>query len=55
MLNIGDILFQLFAILVPIIFIVAIVFFIRSSKRRKEQLDRIEEKLDRTPGQSSKK
>ncbi|WP_257984375.1 DUF4083 family protein [Neobacillus cucumis] len=50
MLNIGDIIFQLFAILVPIVFIVAIIFFVRSSKKRKEQLDRIEEKLDRISG-----
>ena len=50
MLNIGDIIFQLFAILVHIVFIVAIIFFVRSSKKRKEQLDRIEEKLDRISG-----
>ncbi|PLS03364.1 DUF4083 domain-containing protein [Neobacillus cucumis] len=49
-MNIGDIIFQLFAILVPIVFIVAIIFFVRSSKKRKEQLDRIEEKLDRISG-----
>jgi uncharacterized protein YoxC len=55
MLNIGDIIFQLFAILVPIFFIVIIVFFVRSSKKRKEQLGRIEEKLDRASGQPHKK
>jgi uncharacterized protein YoxC len=55
MLNIGDIIFQLFAILVPIFFIVIIVFFVRSSRKRKEQLDRIEEKLDRASGQTHKK
>lgn len=55
MLNFGDLIFQLFALLVPIVFIVALVFFIRSSKKRKEQLDRIEEKLDPTYQKSSKK
>ncbi|WP_283154295.1 hypothetical protein [Guptibacillus hwajinpoensis] len=33
----------------------AIVFFVRSSKKRKEQLNRIEEKLDTTSVQSPKK
>ncbi|MFD1777206.1 DUF4083 family protein [Fredinandcohnia salidurans] len=55
MLNIGDIIFQLFALLIPIAIIVAIIIFVRSSKKRKEQLDRIEEKLDRASGQSPKK
>ncbi|WNS76476.1 DUF4083 family protein [Bacillus sp. DTU_2020_1000418_1_SI_GHA_SEK_038] len=55
MLNIGDIIFQLFALLIPIVIIVGIVFFVRSSKKRKEQLDRIEEKLDRATGQLQKK
>lgn len=47
MINIGDILFQLFGILVLVFFIAIIVFVARSSKKRKDQLDRIEEKLDR--------
>lgn len=54
MLNIGDIIFQLFVFLIPIVIIVAIIYFVRSSKKRKEQLDRIEEKLDRASGQTQK-
>ncbi|WP_187393466.1 hypothetical protein [Bacillus sp. E214] len=54
MLNIGDIIYQLFSILVVIFFIVMIVSFFRSSKKRKEQLDRIENKLDKLSGQSTK-
>ena len=42
MLNIGDIIFQLFALLIPIIIIAVIVFFVRSSKKRMEKLNRIE-------------
>lgn len=55
MLNIGDIIFQLFAILVPIFIVVVIVFLVRSSKKRKEQLDRIEDKLDRASEQTPQK
>ena len=46
MLNLGDIIFQLFAILVPVFFVVLIFLFIRSSKKRNERLNRIEEKID---------
>ncbi len=55
MLNIGGIIFLLFSILVPAIFIGGVMFFVRSSKMRKEQLTRIEEKVDRLSGQSSEK
>lgn len=55
MFNIGDVIFQLFALLIPIVIIVAIIFFVRSSKKRKEQLDRIEEKLDGASGRTPKK
>ncbi len=54
MWNIGDIIFQLISILVVIFFITMIVSFFRSSKKRKEQLDRIESKLDKLSGQSTK-
>ena len=54
MWNIGDIIYQLFSILVVIFFIVMIVSFFRSSKKRKEQLDRIENKLDKLSEQSTK-
>ena len=55
MLYVGDIIFQLFVLLIPIAIIVAIVIFVRSSKKREEQLNRIEEKLDRASGQLPKK
>lgn len=44
--NVGDIIFQLFAIGVPVFFIVILYLFWRSLKKKKDQLDRIEEKLD---------
>lgn len=44
--NVGDILAQLFALGIPIIFIVVLFFFWRSGKKKREQLKRIEEKLD---------
>ncbi len=44
--NVGDIIFQLFALGIPIFFIAIILLFWRSSKKKKEQLDRIEEKVD---------
>ncbi|GGA89724.1 DUF4083 family protein [Ornithinibacillus halotolerans] len=46
-LNIGDMFFQLFFFLL-ILFIITLVIrlFRSSSKKNKEQLDRIEEKLD---------
>ncbi len=46
MINIGTIIFQLFSILIPVAFIVLIVLFVRSSKKRDERLNRIEEKVD---------
>ena len=45
-INVEDILFQLFALGVPIFFIVILLLYWRSSKKKKEQLNRIEEKLD---------
>lgn len=45
-LNVGDIIFQLFTLGVPIFFIVIILLFWRSLRRKKEQLNRIEDKLN---------
>ena len=44
--NMGDVLFQLIALAIPILFIAIIIYFWRASKQKKAQLDRIEEKLD---------
>jgi cbb3-type cytochrome oxidase subunit 3 len=44
--NVGDIIFQLFALGIPIFFIAILFLFWRSSKKKKAQLNRIEEKLD---------
>ena len=44
--NIGDIIYQLFAWLVPISFIVISVLTWRSFKKRQTQLDSMKEKLD---------
>jgi len=54
-LNIGDIIFQLFTFLVPIIFIILIVLFVRSTKQRNVQLKRMEEKLDKVSEQNRKR
>ncbi|MBD3107973.1 DUF4083 domain-containing protein [Bacillus sp. AGMB 02131] len=45
-LNIGDILFQLISLAIPIVFIVLIIYFWRASRQKREQLNRIEEKLE---------
>ncbi|GGE59740.1 DUF4083 domain-containing protein [Priestia taiwanensis] len=46
-LNIGDVVFQLIAFLIPITCIGLIVYFIKSSKKRAKQLQRIEEKVNK--------
>ncbi|NRD77841.1 DUF4083 family protein [Bacillus sp. BRMEA1] len=46
-MNIGDIIFQLIVFLIPIIIIIFLLGFVRSSLKRKQQLKRIEDKLDR--------
>jgi hypothetical protein len=53
-LNIGDIVFQLFTFLIPIILIILLIVFVRSSKKRNQQLKRIEEKLDKATEQKAK-
>ena len=54
MFNAGDIIFQLFSIIVVVSIMFMIVSVFRSSKKRKEQLDRIESKLDKISEQSTK-
>jgi TM2 domain-containing membrane protein YozV len=54
-LNIGDIVMTLFAFLIIITIIIAIVFFIRYMIKRRSQLDRIEEKIDIIFGQTQQK
>ena len=46
MLNFGDILFQLVSLLSLIFFFVMIVMLVRSFQQRKNQLDKIEEKMN---------
>ena len=46
MVNIGDVLFQLFSLLIVIILFVLIAGVFRTFQQRKKQLDRIEVKLD---------
>ena len=55
MLNAGDIIFQLFSFIVMFTIIGMIVSVFRSSKKRKDQLDRIESKLDKISEQLTKK
>ena len=45
-LNSGDVLFQLFLLAFIVLIIVLIVSFLRSNKKRKDQLNRIEKKID---------
>ena len=45
-LNSGDVLFQLFLLAFIVLIIVLIVSFFRSNKKRKDQLNRIEKKMD---------
>ncbi|MEH7098468.1 DUF4083 family protein [Neobacillus vireti] len=47
MSNIGDVIFQLIVVSIPILLVVFIIILIRSLKKRKEQLKRIEDKLDK--------
>ena len=44
--NSGDVLFQLFLLAFIVLIIVLIVSFFRSNKKRKDQLNRIEKKID---------
>lgn len=46
MVNVGDVIIQLVMLLIIVLVIFLIVNFIRSSKKRQEQLNRIEKKLD---------
>ena len=45
-LNSGDVLFQLFLLAFIVLIIVLIVSFFRSNKKRNDQLNRIEKKID---------
>ena len=44
--NLGDVLFQLFSLAFIVLIIVLIVSFFRSNKKWKDQLNRIEKKMD---------
>ncbi|KIL74253.1 hypothetical protein [Bacillus badius] len=47
MINVGDVIFQLFSLLIPIGIILLIVQVVRSMKKQEERLRRIEDKVDR--------
>lgn len=47
MLELGDQFFQIFVFLIPITLIALIFILISTSKKRNEQLNRIEEKIDK--------
>ncbi|WP_042337739.1 hypothetical protein [Bacillus andreraoultii] len=44
--TVGDALYQLFYLIFLVLIIVLIVLFIRSNKKRRNQLDRIEKKIN---------
>ncbi|MGG3941198.1 DUF4083 domain-containing protein [Peribacillus psychrosaccharolyticus] len=46
-MNLGDIIFQLFMILIPLVFIVVIIFILIMVKKQRKQLNYIEKKLDK--------
>ncbi len=52
--NFGDIIFQLLTLLIAIIFILLIFSVSRSVKRNREQLNRIEAKLDAISNEKNK-
>lgn len=54
-LNTGDIFFQLFSFIVLAVFITGIIAFIRSRKRRNEQLERMEKKINELSEELRKK
>ncbi|AOC91623.1 DUF4083 family protein [Bacillus amyloliquefaciens] len=45
-MNIGDVIFQLVSFIAAAIFLFAVIYVFRSMKQRRQQLDRIEKKLD---------
>jgi hypothetical protein len=51
-INVGDIIFQLFSLAVPLFLVFVLIQLWRSSKKRKEQLERIEEKLNQLENKS---
>ncbi|WP_238941929.1 DUF4083 family protein [Bacillus sp. REN10] len=51
-INVGDVIFQLFMLGIPVLIVVAIVYFIRSWKKQKEQLQRLEDKIDQLENKS---
>ncbi|GLY11188.1 hypothetical protein [Pseudobacillus badius] len=53
MINVGDVIFQLFSLLIPIGIILLIVQVVRSMKKQDERLRRIEDKVDRMQEESS--
>ncbi|MGC8229016.1 DUF4083 family protein [Pseudobacillus badius] len=53
MINVGDVIFQLFSLLIPIGIILLIVQVVRSMKKQEERLRRIEDKVDRMQEESS--
>ncbi|NDI35487.1 hypothetical protein [Chengkuizengella sediminis] len=50
----GSIVFQLFSFLILFMIPVVIVYFIRVSRRKKQQLDSIEEKLNKVLNDTNK-
>lgn len=45
-MNIGDVIFQFVSFIAAAIFLFAVIYVFRSMKQRRQQLDRIEKKLD---------
>ncbi len=46
MITLGDLIFQLFAFLVPLTFIIVIIVMVRSSTRKREQIEKLEARVE---------
>jgi uncharacterized protein YoxC len=44
--NLIDIIYQVFALIIPLSIIFLIIYFVRSTKKKSEQLKKIEQKID---------
>lgn len=46
MINFGDVIFQLFSVLIPICLIFVIVYYFRSTKNRNHRIENLEAKVE---------
>ncbi|WP_078596544.1 hypothetical protein [Evansella clarkii] len=44
--NLIDIIYQVFALIIPVSIIILIIYFVRSTRKKSEQLKKIEQKIN---------